>query len=91
MTHIYIPKSSDMWCIHHYGSTEVNMHLDFQGPLKHRDSFGKEKCKKNYDLIIITPSKVQLITCIDFFGGHPNNSKNNSKNKRDSEQTITAR
>ena len=34
MTHIYIPKSSDMWCIHHYGSTEVNMHLDFLGPLK---------------------------------------------------------
>ena len=33
MTHIYIPKSSDMWCIHHYGSTEVNMHLDFYGPL----------------------------------------------------------
>ena len=33
MTHIYIPKSSDMWCIHHYGSTEVNMHLDFLGPL----------------------------------------------------------
>ena len=22
-----------MWCIHHYGSTEVNMHLDFLGPL----------------------------------------------------------
>ena len=33
MTHIYIPKSSDMWCIHHYGSTEVNTHLDFLGPL----------------------------------------------------------
>ena len=33
MTHIYIPKLSDMWCIHHYGSTEVNMHLDFLGPL----------------------------------------------------------
>ena len=33
MTHIYIPKSSDMWCIHHYGSTEVNMHLDFLGPV----------------------------------------------------------
>ena len=33
MTHIYIPKSSDMWCIHYHGSTEVNMHLDFLGPL----------------------------------------------------------
>ena len=34
--------------------------------------------------------------CIELFGGLPNNSKNNSnklflKNKRDSEQTITAR
>ena len=28
--------------------------------------------------------------CIDLFGGPPNNLKNNS-NKRDSEQTITAR
>ena len=34
MTHIYIPKSSDMWCIHHYGSTEVNMHLDFLGTVQ---------------------------------------------------------
>ena len=92
--------------------------------LKHKDSFGKEKNKKNKtcsifdktlskvfldnfhalnrsqinDLIIITPCKVQLITCIDLFGGPPNNSKNNSNKKniglykkRDSEQTITAR
>ena len=37
MTHIYIAKSSDMWCIHHYGLTEVNMHLDFLGPLNHNE------------------------------------------------------
>ena len=39
MTHIYIPKSSDTWCIHHYGSTEVNMHLDFLGPLSMSDHY----------------------------------------------------
>ena len=34
MTHIYIPKSSDMWCIHHYGSTDCQHAFGFQGPLK---------------------------------------------------------
>ena len=52
MTHIYIPKSSDMWCIHHYGSTEVNMHLDFLGPLRGGPVVGYRALQQWIDLPI---------------------------------------
>ena len=62
MTHIYIPKSSDMWCIHHYGSTEVNMHLDFLGPL--RNILEKEDC---HNAAKSMPMEVKKKKC-DFWG-----------------------